>query len=116
MLQIICTTPLWKDRHKHAQASFKQSLCRTIRMSQTMHAAGARMAWLLPVLSPVLQGALQHLHAAWNALSAAGAVQHRESAAAANDEVVQEHLLRELTTEHMLLLVLLHDQVPGAAR
>lgn len=37
----------------------------------------------------------------------------RESAAAANDEVVQEHLLRELTSEHLLLLCTLNDALAG---
>ena len=72
-----------------------------------------RSAWLLPLLTPVLQGNLERLNGAWGAVGDSGDLQPRESAAAANAEVVQEHLLRELTTEHILLLCLLHDRGPG---
>ena len=64
--------------------------------------------WLLQLLAAVLPLNLQRLNTAWNALTSSNAPP-RESAAAANAEVVQEHLLRELTSEHLLLLCALAD-------
>ncbi|KAK9829960.1 hypothetical protein WJX72_008872 [[Myrmecia] bisecta] len=76
-----------------------------------------RQAWLLPVLGPLIPHMLRQLSSAWSALLAATAPAAlasapggtSEDASSANAEVVEERLIRELTQEHLLLLLQLQD-------
>ena len=70
---------------------------------------------------------LERLGAGWRALDAAGPVAEQglglgsglangAHAAAAEDEVVAERLLRELTQEHMLMLKVLQHPAAGGSQ
>ena len=85
----------------------------------------ARRTWLLPVLSRLLPHVYQRLTSGWEPLlatsgrsgarlaAATGRVTSEDSSAA-NEEVVQERLLRELTGEHLIFLRCMQDAGGGA--
>ena len=85
-----------------------------------------RDGWLLPVLQPLVPHMLQRLTAAWSTVLSNQALRpaHQEGdphasataedSDAANDDVVMERLLRELTREHLTLLVQLQEQRPAS--
>ena len=86
-----------------------------------------RAAWLAPVLGGLLPHMLERLGAGWRALDAQGpgfeqglgagsGLANGAHAAAAEDEVVAERLLRELTQEHMALLKALQQPASGGAQ
>ena len=66
---------------------------------------------MLPVLAPLLPHMLARISAKWSRIvsqSASSAItdrSHSEAGTAANDEVVEERLIRELTREHLQLLL-----------
>lgn len=76
--------------------------------------AACRRAWLLPLLVKLLPHVHQRLTSGWGALLQTSGKQGaalasvrastREDSSAANEEIVQERLLRELTAEHLVLL------------
>ena len=82
-----------------------------------------RRAWLLPVLEPFLPHVLARLQATWAPLlatsgksgaklAAATGTATTEDAGSANQEVITERLVRELTTEHLILLRCMQDPTP----
>ena len=85
-----------------------------------------RDGWLLPVLQPLVPHMLQRLTVAWSTVLSNQALRpaHQEGdptvsataedSEAANDDVVMERLLRELTREHLTLLVQLQEQRPAS--
>ena len=92
-----------------------------------------RAAWLVPVLNRLVPHMLERLGAGWRALDAAGpgfgqgvgfergpgagaGLANGAHAAAAEDEVVAERLLRELTQEHMLMLKVLQQPAAGGSQ
>ena len=95
-------------------------------LSAEWRLASARRTWLLPVLSRLLPHVYQRLTAGWEPLlatsgrtgaqlaAAMGRVTSEDSSAA-NEEVVQERLLRELTGEHLVFLRCMQDAAGGAA-
>lgn len=103
--------------HQHLRIMERHIL---IPMLQTTPPA-AREAVLLPVLHAVLPHTRTRLDTYWGALLSPGANaaapsgSDPRSAAGANDEVVAERLLRELTREHVLLLAQLQAHDPPAA-
>ncbi|KAK9810580.1 hypothetical protein WJX73_001776 [Symbiochloris irregularis] len=71
-----------------------------------------RSAWVLPILDPILRNNMQRLCADWDATRAGQKEangHHLLNDVAAKDGIVQEHFLRELTSEHLILLGHLHD-------
>ena len=78
---------------------------------------------MLPILSRLLPHMQARLEAGWNAILSTSSEQARlaalqglntsEDAKTANDEVIHEQLLRELTNEHMVLLRCLLGQQEG---
>lgn len=74
---------------------------------------------MLPVLSGLLPHLQQRLTSGWDALlkssgksgalAAMAGVSTLEDSAVANEEIVQERLLRELTAEHLILLRMTQD-------
>ena len=87
-----------------------------------------RAAWLVPLLNRLLPHMLERLGAGWRALDAQGGagleaglhtglgLANGAHAAAAEDEVVAERLLRELTQEHMNLLKTLQQPASGGSQ
>lgn len=86
-----------------------------------------RAAWLVPVLNRLLPHMLERLGAGWRALDAQGlgferglgvgsGLANGAHAAAAEDEVVAERLLRELTQEHMIMFKVLQQPACGGAQ
>ena len=92
-----------------------------------------RAAWLVPVLNRLMPHMLERLGAGWRVLDAAGpgfeqglgferglgagaGLANGAHAAAAEDEVVAERLLRELTQEHMLMLKVLQQPASGGSQ
>ena len=71
-----------------------------------------RASWLLPVLAPLLPHMVSRLSSKWSRMiSQSGSdngqvsAAHSEDSAAATDEVVEDRLVRELTREHLQLLL-----------
>lgn len=77
-----------------------------------MHGLSCRHTWLLPVLAPLLPHMLARLTSKWSGMTSQSAPNsgraneaHSEDGTAASDEVVEERLIRELTREHLQLLL-----------
>ena len=76
----------------------------------TMH---CRNAWLLPVLAPLLPHMLARISSKWAVMVSQPALgRPSEDGTATNDEVVEERLVRELTREHLQLLLNMADKPP----
>ena len=78
-----------------------------------------RKAWLLPILAPLLPHVLARLSNDWGrvvastgaqaAIAAANGALTTEASSAAEDDVIAERQLHELTSEHFSLLVAVQD-------
>lgn len=72
-----------------------------------------RNAWLLPVLAPLLPHMLARISSKWAVMVSQPALgRPSEDGTATNDEVVEERLVRELTREHLQLLLNMADKPP----
>lgn len=80
-------------------------------VQSNVHDFTCRNAWLLPVLAPLLPHMLARLSAKWAArVSQPASGRPSEDGTAANDDVVEERLVRELTREHLQLLLNMADK------
>ena len=78
-----------------------------------------RKAWLLPILAPLLPHVLTRLSNDWGrvvastgaqaAIAAANGALTTEASSAAEDDVIAERQLHELTAEHFSLLTAVQD-------
>lgn len=93
-----------------AEAKFQRQLQNPLAALLT--SVACRNSWLRPVLAPLLPHMLERISAKWSRIvSQSGSsppgdgARHSEDGAAASDEVVEERLIRELTREHLQLLL-----------
>ncbi|KAL3150212.1 hypothetical protein ABBQ32_000071 [Trebouxia sp. C0010 RCD-2024] len=107
--------------HQHLRMLLRHLMLSFTKSCPAQH----RNSWLLPVLGALLPHMLERISAKWSRIVSqsgssapdAGA-RHSEDGAAANDEVVEERLIRELTREHLQLLLNMVDKPapsPGGA-
>jgi len=86
-------------------------------ISRALAALHCRNAWLLPLLASLLPHMLARLSSKWAVMVSQPALgRPSEDGTATNDEVVEERLVRELTREHLQLLLNMadkHPHVPG---
>lgn len=99
-----------------AQMCIMHKRC-ALPIAMSFAALHCRNAWLLQVLAPLLPHMLARLSSKWATMVSQPALgRPSEDGTATNDEVVEERLVRELTREHLQLLLNMadkHPQVPG---
>ncbi len=84
-----------------------------VSISMAPAAGSCRNAWLLPVLAPLLPHMLARISSKWAVMVSQPALgRPSEDGTATNDEVVEERLVRELTREHLQLLLNMADKPP----
>ncbi len=95
-----------------AQLNLMHKLC-ALPASMAPAAVHCRNAWLLPVLAPLLPHMLARISSKWAVMVSQPALgRPSEDGTATNDEVVEERLVRELTREHLQLLLNMADKPP----
>lgn len=94
--------------HQHLRMLLRHLMVPFTKSCPAQH----RNAWLLPVLAPLLRHMFARTSAKWSRIVSQSAstapddgARHSEDGAAANDEVVEDRLIRELTREHLQLLL-----------
>lgn len=94
--------------HQHLRMLLRHLMLSFTRVCPTHQ----RTTWLLPVLSPLLPHMLLRLSSKWSGMVGQPTANGRasEDGTAANAEVVEERLVRELTREHMQLLLNMVDK------
>lgn len=95
-----------------AQLDLMHKRC-ALSIAMALAAVHCRNAWLLPVLAPLLPHMLARISSKWAVMVSQPALgRPSEDGTATNDEVVEERLVRELTREHLQLLLNMADKPP----
>ena len=107
-----------------ALVTSKEGCCSGSRVIADGDLLACRKAWLLPVLAPLLPHVLARLSNNWGrvvastgsqaAIAAANGARTMEASSAAEDDVIVERQLHELTTEHFSLLAAIQDSCEPA--
>ncbi len=101
-----------KATHSSAQFVIMHKHC-ALPISMALASLHCRNAWLLPVVAPLLPHMLARLSSKWAIMVSQPALgRPSEDGTATNDEVVEERLVRELTREHLQLLLNMADKPP----